>query len=162
MEHLDFVNKLNESGVQIRSTTAENREKIYEVSSLFDRIKVSVKNNKCEFVDYKSYTGSTALAYLIAKQIDRGEWKHSWHLNVYDSKNYDRLLEIMQKTMIAYASSIEEMMTTYFALRKEMIEQETREFESKGSANFNINQQPHGGQSVSQPAPNAEDGTSPC
>jgi hypothetical protein len=36
------------------------------------------------------------------------------------------------------------------------------QIEIKGSANFNINQQPHGGQSVSQPAPNAEDGTSPC
>lgn len=32
----------------------------------------------------------------------------------------------------------------------------------KGSANFNINQQTHGGRSVSQPAQNCEDATSPC
>ena len=32
----------------------------------------------------------------------------------------------------------------------------------KGSANFNINQQTHGGQSVSQPAPNCLTATSPC
>ena len=30
------------------------------------------------------------------------------------------------------------------------------------SANFNINQQPHGGQSVTQPAPNCLTATSPC
>jgi hypothetical protein len=32
----------------------------------------------------------------------------------------------------------------------------------KGSANFNINQQTHGGRSVSQPAPNPQERTSPC
>jgi len=36
------------------------------------------------------------------------------------------------------------------------------EFKAKGSANFNINQQSHGGQSVSQPAPNCLTATSPC
>ena len=34
--------------------------------------------------------------------------------------------------------------------------------EDQDSANFNINQQPHGGQSVSQPAPNPQERTSPC
>lgn len=37
-----------------------------------------------------------------------------------------------------------------------------KEKRDKGSANFNINQQSHGGQSVTQPAPNCEDATSPC
>ena len=157
MEHLEFVNKLNDFGISVRSTNRENHAKEYNVPGVNGSIKISVKGNKCDFVDYVTFTGSEPLPMLIAKQIDRGSWKHSWHNNVYDSSKYPAYLNIIQEKMIEHATAMDEMLTVYFLLKSEI-----ERTEAKGSANFNINQQAHGGQSVSQPAPNPQERTSPC
>lgn len=139
MEHNDFVDALNKYGISFRSTILENQPKVYACSGVGEPINIAVKNNKCEFVDYVTFTKSEPLPMLIAKQIDRGSWKHSWHNNVYDAANYPKFIDIMQKTMLDFAKSMEEMLTVYFALKSEV----ERIEEIKDSANFNINQQTH-------------------
>lgn len=114
MDHLDFINKINDLGVSLRSTNFVDKEKVYAVPYGLHGAKVSVKNFEVNYVDKRDYD---AFESLVKKCIDLDSWKHSWHKEI-TPENYEYFSEIIQTKIIDRAEEIEMLLTTYFVLCK--------------------------------------------
>lgn len=126
MNHLDFVNELSTTGVSIRSTTIENKEKRISIPSGFGKGEVVIlKNNSANYEDgdYSIFARKSASQAIISKAIDFDTWKHSWH-NEITPENYEKFQEIIQKKIIDRAKEIEELVAIYFHLNSELSNRE--------------------------------------
>lgn len=122
MNHLDFVNELDKSGVSVRSTTFENRERKINIHSAFGKDEtVILKNNSANYEggDYSIFARNSASQAIISKAIDFDSWKHSWH-NEITFENYEKFQDIIQKKIIDRAKEIEELTAIYFHLNSEL------------------------------------------
>ena len=121
MKHLEFTDKLNEFGIQIRSTKIENNTQTIEITHPFgiESDFVDIKNFECKYRKDSSFSRPTALQAIISKAIDIDSWKHSIH-NEISPENYDKFREIIQDKIIKRASEIEMLLTVYFQLNHEI------------------------------------------
>ena len=120
MEHLEFVNKLNQLGCSFRSTNAENKVKIIEITNTFGKSEfVEIQNFQCKYVDYSVFSRPTPLHAVISEAIDIDSWKHSWH-NEIKPENYEKFREIIQEKMIKRAKEMDFLTTVYFQLQHEI------------------------------------------
>lgn len=118
MEHLEFVNKINNLGLSIRSTNTVDKEKVYAIPYGLHGAKVSVKNFEVNYIDKRDYD---AFESLVKKCIDLDSWKHSWHKEI-TPENYEYFSGIIQEKIIDRAEEIEMLLTTYFVISKRIIE----------------------------------------
>ena len=120
MEHLEFVNKLNEFGIQIRSTKRENIVQEIEIPNLFGESNVvEIKNFQLNYSKQDCFSRPTPLQAVIKEAIDLDNWKHSFHNNI-SPENYEKFREIIQDKIIKRASEIEMLVTVYFQLNHEI------------------------------------------
>ena len=120
MEHLEFVNKLNEFGIQIRSTKRENIVQKIEIPNLFGESNfVEIKNFQLNYSKQDHFSESTPLQAIIKEAIDLDNWKHSW-CNEIEPDNYEKFREIIQDKILKRASEIEMLVTVYFQLNHEI------------------------------------------
>lgn len=124
MTHFEFVDKLNETGISVRSTNTEKGIKTYPVSYGLSTKDVLVEGfivkwAECTVCDF----GNDALQSLIANTIDMDAWKHSWHQEI-SIENYELFRGIIQKKILDRAKQIEQLLTVYFILGKELSEKE--------------------------------------
>jgi hypothetical protein len=115
MNHLEFVNKLNEFGIHISSTNSEGKEKEYEDAMFGNPKKITVKNLKATYKD----TGADATNALISQAIDVDTWKHSLH-NKIKPENYEKFIEIIQESILFRAKQIDFLLTTLFLINKDI------------------------------------------
>ncbi len=118
MKHLEFVNKINNLGLSIKSTNTVDKEKVYAVPYGLHGAKVSVKNFEVNYIDKRDYD---AFERLVKKCIDLDSWKHSWHKEI-TPENYEYFSGIIQEKIIDRAEEIEMLLTTYFVISKRIIE----------------------------------------
>ena len=120
MKHLEFADKLNQLGCSFRSTNAENKVKIIEITNTFGKSEfVEIQNFQCKYVDYSVFSRPTPLRAIIKEVIDLDNWKHSWH-NKIEPDNYEYFREIIQDKILKRASEIEMLITVYFQLNHEI------------------------------------------
>ena len=120
MEHLEFVNKLNEFGIQIHSTKRENIVQKIEIPNLFGEFNfVEIKNFQLNYSKQDYFSELTPLQAIIKEAIDLDNWKHSWH-NKIEPDNYEYFREIIQDKILKRASEIEMLITVYFQLNHEI------------------------------------------
>ena len=120
MEHLEFVDKLNEFGIQIRSTKKENIVQKIEIPNLFGEFNfVEIKNFQLNYSKQDYFSELTPLQAIIKEAIDLDNWKHSWH-NKIEPDNYEYFREIIQDKILKRASEIEMLITVYFQLNHEI------------------------------------------
>ena len=121
MKHLEFSDKLNELGIQIRSTKIENKIQTIEIPHFFgiESDFVEIKNFECKYKKESLFSRPTALDAVILKAIDIDFWKHSFH-NKISPENYEKFREIIQDKIIKRASEIEMLLTVYFQLNHEI------------------------------------------
>lgn len=119
MDHLEFSDKLNEFGIQIRSTKIENKSQIIEVHNMFCPSDfVEIKNFQCKYLSETS-NHYPPLKAVIKTAIDIDSWKHSIH-NEISPENYEKFREIIQDKILKRASEIEMLVTVYFQLNHEI------------------------------------------
>jgi len=118
MEHLEFVNKINELGIGLVSTNIIDKEKIYAVPYGLRGAHVSVKNFEVKYIDKRDHD---AFERLVKKCIDLDSWKHSWHKEM-TPENYECFRDIIQNKIIDRAEEVEMLITTYFVLGKKIVE----------------------------------------
>ena len=119
MEHLEFSDKLNEYGIQIRSTKIENKSQIIEVHNMFFPSDfVEIKNFQCKYLSETSNHYPPVKAAIKAA-IDIDTWKHSIHHEILP-ENYEKFREIIQDKILKRASEIEMLVTVYFQLNHEI------------------------------------------
>lgn len=124
MTHLEFVDKLNETGISVRSTNTEKGSKTYPVSYGLGTKDVLVDGFNVKWAEPTAFdTGKDALQQLISDTIDMDAWKHTWHQEIVP-ENYERFREIIQQKIIDRAQQIEQLLTVYFLLGKELSEKE--------------------------------------
>jgi len=133
MKHLDFVNKLSDTGVSIRSTNAEHKEKRIYVQNPFDDDKVVIIKNFT--VNYNGlltpdFDSEMALKDIIKKAIDYDQWKHSWH-NEIKPENYAKFQNMIQMKIIDRANQIDELVAIYFQLNYELSKMEADELSNE-------------------------------
>ena len=120
MEHLEFVDKLNEFGIQIRSNKRENIDQKIEIPNLFGEFNfVEIKNFQLNYSKQDYFSELTPLQAIIKEAIDLDNWKHSWH-NKIEPDNYEYFREIIQDKILKRASEIEMLITVYFQLNHEI------------------------------------------
>ena len=120
MEHLEFVNKLNQLGCSFRSTNIENKVKTIEISNSFGESDfIEIQNFQCKYIKSSRVFGSNPLNDVIKKAIDIDSWKHSWH-NEIEPENYEKLRTIIQEKMIKRAEEMDFLATVYFLLQYEL------------------------------------------
>ena len=120
MDHLDFSDKLNEFGIQIRSTKRENIVQKIEIPNLFGESNfVEIKNFQLNYSKQDCFSKPTPLQAIIKEAIDLDNWKHSWH-NEIEPDNYEKFREIIQDKILKRASEIEMLVTVYFQLNHEI------------------------------------------
>ena len=121
MEHLEFIDRLNEFGIQIRSTKIENKIQTIEIPHSFgiESDFVDIKNFECKYKKESLFSRPTALQAIISEAIDIDSWKHSFH-NKISPENYEKFREIIQDKIIKRASEIEMLVTVYFQLNHEI------------------------------------------
>ena len=121
MEHLEFIDRLNEFGIQIRSTKIENKIQTIEIPHSFgiESDFVDIKNFECKYKKESLFSKPTALQAIISEAIDIDSWKHSFHNNI-SPENYEKFREIIQDKIIKRASEIEMLVTVYFQLNHEI------------------------------------------
>lgn len=120
MDHLDFSDKLNEFGIQIRSNKRENNVQKIEIPNLFGESNfVEIKNFQLNYSKQDYFSKPTPLQSIIKEAIDLDNWKHSWH-NEIDPGNYEKFREIIQDKILKRASEIEMLITVYFQLNHEI------------------------------------------
>mgnify|MGYP000923778754 FL=1 len=120
MEHLEFVDKLNEFGIQIHSTKRENIVQKIEIPNLFGEFNfVEIKNFQLNYSKQDYFSELTPLQAIIKEAIDLDNWKHSWH-NKIEPDNYEYFREIIQDKILKRASEIEMLITVYFQLNHEI------------------------------------------
>jgi hypothetical protein len=121
MNHLDFVDTLSETGVSIRSTNIENKERKISVPYGFnDSADIILKNNAASYDTNKNIYGlKSASQAIISKAIDYDTWKHSWH-NEIIPENYEKFRGIIQEKIIDRAKEIDELLAIYFHINSEI------------------------------------------
>lgn len=120
MDHLEFSDKLNEFGIQIRSTKIENKVQKIEIPNLFGEPNfVEIKNFQLKYSKQDYFSRPTPLQAIIKEAIDLDNWKHSWH-NEIEPDNYEKFREIIQDKILKRASEIEMLVTVYFQLNHEI------------------------------------------
>jgi len=121
MNHLEFSDKLNELGIQIRSTKIENKIQTIEIPHSFgiESEFVEIKNFECKYKKEYLFSRPTALQAIISEAIDIDSWKHSIHHEI-SSENYEKFREIIQDKILKRASEIEMLITVYFQLNHEI------------------------------------------
>jgi len=120
MEHLEFVDKLNQLGCSFRSTNVEGKVKTIEIPNTFGKSDfVEIQNFQCKYVGYNAFSSQTPLEAVIKKAIDIDSWKHSWH-NEIKPENYEKFREIVQEKMIKRAEEMDFLTTVYFQLQYEI------------------------------------------
>lgn len=119
MEHLEFIDKLDELGISIRHTGL-NRSKIIDIPGLFDTKHLRVDDYDVKWVE--KGVSQDPFKTLIKNAIDMGEWKHSWHMDI-EPENYERILEIIQDMILQRGRQIERLLITYFKINKETAKQ---------------------------------------
>ena len=121
MEHLEFIDRLNEFGIQIRSTKIEDKIQTIEIPHLLgiESDFVDIKNFECKYKKESLFSRPTALQAVISEAIDIDSWKHSFH-NEISPENYEKFREIIQDKIIKRASEIEMLVTVYFQLNHEI------------------------------------------
>jgi hypothetical protein len=123
MEHLEFVDKLNKSGINISSTITENKAKVVKVDNGFDENEIEIKNFECKYTKESAFSTYTALQSVIKKAIDMGSWKHSWH-NEITPENYEKFKEIIQEKILNKAEEIGFLLTVYFQINHEITKEQ--------------------------------------
>jgi hypothetical protein len=118
MEHLEFINKLSEMGINIRSTKKENEQKEISVPGVFKSKTILQKNFDLSWKD-KDYSYEKPIKSLLAKGIDMDSWKHSWHIEMTPN-NYEIIESIIQEKILDRANQIEELLLIYFQLHYEI------------------------------------------
>ena len=124
MEHLEFVDKLNETGVSIRSTNIENKEKRYEINGIFGHQNTIVNDNLKLY--WLNRDDRNPFAELVKTAIDMDSWKHSWH-NEIKPENYDKFRTLIQEKILDRASQIEFLLDVYFLIGSEIVENKRRD-----------------------------------
>ena len=120
MEHLEFVDKLNQLGCSFRSTNTENKIKTIEIPNTFGKSEfVEIQNFQCKYVGYNAFSRPTPLQAVISKAIDIDSWKHSWHYEI-KPENYEQFREIIQEKIIKRAEEMDFLITVYFQLQHEI------------------------------------------
>ena len=120
MEHLEFVDKLNQLGCSFRSTNVENKVKVIEIPNTFGKSEfVEIQNFQCKYVGYNVFSRQTPLQAVISEAIDIDSWKHSWH-NEIKPENYEKFREFIQEKMIKRAEEMDFLTTVYFQLQHEI------------------------------------------
>ena len=124
MEHLEFVEKLNQLGCTFRSTNIENIIKTIEISNSFGESDfIEIKNFQCKYKKSNRMFGLNPLQEVIRKAIDIDSWKHSWH-NEIEPENYEQFSKIIQEKMIKRAEEMDFLTTIYFQLQYELSKKE--------------------------------------
>lgn len=116
MNHLEFVDKINETGISIRGTDVENREKKFIIPGLFNDINTVIHKN--HQLKWENRDNRNPFKELVKKAIDMDTWKHSWH-NEITPENYDKFKDIIQKKILDRAEEIETLLTIYFQIKYE-------------------------------------------
>lgn len=117
MEHLEFVDKLNELGISIRSTNVEGKVKKIEINNFFtDKDELIIDSFKLSYSNKSN--NSDPLKDLIKMAVDMGQWKHSWH-NEIIPENYDKFQQIIQEKILDKSKEIELLLTAYFQINYE-------------------------------------------
>lgn len=120
MEHLKFVDKLNQLGCLLRSTHIENKVKTVEIPNTFGKSEfVEIQNFQCKYVGYNAFSRPTPLQAIIIEAIDIDSWKYSWD-NEIKPENYEKFSEIIQEKMIKRAEEMDFLTTVYFQLQHEI------------------------------------------
>lgn len=120
MTHLEFVDKLNNLGISIRSTNTEHGTKTYNVSYGLRSTPVEVKGFEVKYTEVRDFDAFEA---LIKDSIDMDSWKNSWHIDVDKTENYGKFQEIIQEKIIDRAKQIDMLLTTYFLIAKRISDQ---------------------------------------
>ena len=124
MEHLEFVEKLNQLGCTFRSTNIENNIKTIEISNSFGESDfIEIKNFQCKYKKSNRMLELNALQEVIRKAIDIDSWKHSWR-NEIEPENYEKFSKIIQEKMIKRAEEMDFLTTIYFQLQYELSKKE--------------------------------------
>ncbi len=120
MEHLEFVDKLNQLGCSFRSTNVEGKVKTIEIQNTFGKSDfVEIQNFQCKYISYNAFSCTTPLEAVIKEAINLDSWKHSWH-NEIKPENYEKFREIVQEKIIKRAEEIDFLITVYFQLQYEI------------------------------------------
>lgn len=110
MEHLDFINELDNTGIMIKQVSQKRR---IIISRLFNNNTIIIKDNQLE---WEQPENSPPLKALISNAIDMDDWKHSIHTEIIP-ENYDKILEIIQRKIINRVEEINVLLTTYNQLK---------------------------------------------
>lgn len=124
MEHLEFVDKLNATGVSIRGTNVVGREKKFVIYGIFGNSNTIIQ--KDNVLRWENRDERSPFAELVKKAIDMDQWKHSWH-NEIKPENYDKFRDIIQKKILDRAEEIETLLSTYFQIGHEMTESDGKD-----------------------------------
>ena len=119
MKHLEFVEKLNKSGISIRSTNFEGAEKRINVIDL-PNVENTIIIEKGG-VRFENSTLENPVRRLIKEAIDIDAWKHSWHTEI-KPENYDEIQGIIQNKIIKRSEEIDLLLTVYFQINREKTE----------------------------------------
>ena len=118
MEHLDFVDKLNEVGVSIQTTNVQGETKKIDIPQIFSNEKSNLIIKDFN-ITWENTDCRDPLKEYIRLGIDKGTWKHSMHHEIVP-KNYDKFREIIQEKIIKRAEEIDELLSIYFQLQHEI------------------------------------------
>lgn len=113
MEHLEFVDKLNECGISIRSTNIEGTEKHHVINGIFGHQNTIVQDGFLLY--WKDKDERIPFNELVKAAIDMDSWKHSWH-NEIKPENYDKFRSLIQDKIIERAGQIEFLLDVYFLI----------------------------------------------
>jgi len=117
MKHLEFVDKIDKSGVSIRGTNVEGKEKEYVIPSFFGQPNTIIQKNFS--LKWKSFDNRNPFDELVKEAIDIDQWKHSWH-NEIKPENYEKFREIIQEKILKRAEEIETLLSVYFQIGHEI------------------------------------------
>lgn len=125
MEHLDFVNELQKLGIRLSSTNSEGKTKEYEIFGLFKSNIIVAKDFKLAWKE-KSYDEEKPIKALLRTAVDMDSWKHSWHTEIIP-ENYEKIEAIIQDKIIRRAKEIDDLMSIYFQLHYEIVNEKQNE-----------------------------------
>jgi len=118
MEHLEFVDRLNEFGISFRGNI-ENEKKVITIYSLFNKpiATIEIENLQCKYLSNNLFKDTTALDTLIKSAIDIDHWKHSIHLDI-NSVNYEEFIRIIQDKILNRVEDINFSFHCVFSFKK--------------------------------------------
>ena len=123
MDHLEFINKLNELGLAVRSTNYENEGKIVQTDSIDTDL--CIKGFEVKYVMNSAFPRSTPLQTLIKEGIDIDTYKHSSDYGIIP-KNYELFRDIIQNKILRRAVDIDKLLTVYLQLNHEIVEENNK------------------------------------